>query len=173
MVVQHIILTAALWICERYVYIYIAKTSVISHFHSKIFTIHAGTVTITPPGVARVCSGSHLELMCTTAGGFLRWRFNVTRGFNDIVTSTRTIQSAVPAVDAMFELEVNSTMFNFSRTSAEGSLPVMSTVVISHVSSSLNGTVMNCIDLSTSNLSSTIIIIGEREPLQGMLIFMS
>jgi hypothetical protein len=36
------------------------------------------------------------------------------------------------------------------------------------VSSSLNGTVMNCIDLSTSNSSSIIIIIGERAPLHGM-----
>jgi hypothetical protein len=108
--------------------------------------------------------------MCTTAGGFLRWKFNVTRGLNDTVTQTRTIQAAVPAVDAMFQLLVNSTMFNFSRTSAEGSLPVMSKAVISHVSNSLNGTVMNCIDLVTSSLSSTIIIIGERESLQGMLI---
>jgi hypothetical protein len=35
------------------------------------------------------------------------------------------------------------------------------------VNSSLNGTVMDCIDVGSSNASSTTIIIREREPLQG------
>ena len=100
----------------------------------------------------------------------------MTRGVNDVIFVTRTIQAAVPAGDAMSQLVVNSTMFNFSRTSAEGSLPVMSKVVIRPMSSSLNGTVINCIDLDTSSsTATTIIIIGglEGEPLQGMLVFMS
>ena len=106
--------------------------------------------------------------MCTTTGGFVRWRFSVTRRLNDTITTTRTIQAAVPAGDAMFQFVVNSTVFNFSRTSAEGSLPMMSKIVIGPVSSSLNGTVMNCIDLDTSSSTATTIIVGEREPLQGM-----
>ena len=98
----------------------------------------------------------------------------MTRRLDDTNTITRTIQAAVPAGDAMSQFVVNSTMFNFSRTSAEGSLPVMSKVVIGPVSSSLNGTVMNCIDLdASSSTATTIIVIGdlEREPLQGMLVF--
>ena len=91
----------------------------------------------------------------------------MTRGLNDTHTITRTIQAAVPAGDAMFQFAVNSTMFNFSRTSAEGSLPMISKVVIGPVSSSLNGTMMNCIDLSTTSSTATTIIVGEREPLQG------
>ena len=97
----------------------------------------------------------------------------MTRGLNDIVTATRTILAAVPASNAMFQLVVNSTMFNFSRISAEGSLPVMSKVAIGPVTGSLNGTVMNCIDSDTSSSTATTIIIGdlEREPLQGMLVY--
>ena len=96
----------------------------------------------------------------------MRWRFSVTRGLNDTITTTRTIQAAVPADDAMFQFVVNSTVFNFSRTSAEDSLPMMSKIVIGPVSSSLNGTVMNCIDLGTTSSTATTIIVGEREPLQ-------
>ena len=97
----------------------------------------------------------------------------MTLGFNDTNIITRTIQAAVPAGDAMSQFVVNSTMFNFSRTSTEGSLPVISKVVIRPVSSSLNGTVINCRDLDApSSTATTIIIIGdlEREPLQGMLV---
>ena len=129
-------------------------------------------MTISPPGIARVCSGGQLELVCTTTGGFLQWRFSVTRGVYDTIFVTRTIQAAVPAGDAMFQFVVNSTVFNFSRTSAEGSLPLMSRVVIGPVSHSLNGTVMNCINLiASSSTATTIVIIAdlEREPLQGML----
>ena len=126
-------------------------------------------MTLSPPGVAPVCSGDQLELMCTTTGRLLCWRIiNVTRGLNYTYTLTRTIQATVLDEDAMTQLVINSTMFNFSRTSAQDSLPVMSKVVIGPVSSGLNGTVMNCVNLGTSSSSSTTIIIREREPLPGM-----
>jgi hypothetical protein len=59
-------------------------------------------------------------------------------------------------------------VFNFSRISAHNSRPVMSTLVISPVSNSLNGTVMNCVELDTGEVSSTTIIVGDRVALQGM-----
>ena len=68
------------------------------------------------------------------------------------------------------QLTVNSTlMFNFSRISANNGVPVMSRVVISPVSNSLNGTVMKCVDTDTAEVPSTTIIIGigERGALQG------
>ena len=92
----------------------------------------------------------------------------MTHGLNYTDTLTRTIQATVLDEDAMTQLVVNSTMFNFSRTSAQDSLPVMSKVVIGPVNGSLNGTVMNCVDLDTLSSSSTTIIIVEREPLPGM-----
>ena len=127
-----------------------------------------GAVTLSPPRVAPVCSGGQLELMCTTTGGLLQWRFNVTRGINDLLTFRRSIQATRTDEGSMHQFVVNSTMFNFSRTSAQDSLPVMSKVVIGPVNGSLNGTVMSCVDLDTLSSSSTTIIIVEREPLRGM-----
>ena len=129
-----------------------------------------GAVTLSPPGVAPVCSGGQLELICTTTGDFLQWRFNVTRGINDLFTFRRSIQATLTEEESMHQFPVNSTMFNFSRTSAQDSLPVMSKVVIGPISSGLNGTVMNCVDLDAPIISSssTTIIVIEREPLQGM-----
>ena len=92
----------------------------------------------------------------------------MTHGLNYTDTLTRTIQATVLDEDAMTQLVVNSTVFNFSRTSAQDSLPVMSKLVIGPVNGSLNGTVMNCIDLDTSSSSSTTIIIIEEETLRGM-----
>ena len=115
-----------------------------------------------------MCSGGQLELICTTIGDFLQWRFSVTRGINDLLTFRRSIQATLTDEESMHQFVVNSTMFNFSRTSAQDSLPVMSKVVIGPVNGSLNGTVMNCVDLDTLSSSSTTIIIVEREPLPGM-----
>ena len=94
----------------------------------------------------------------------------MTRGLNYTDTLTRTIQATVLDEDAMTQLVVNSTIFNFSRTSAQDSLPVMSKLVIGPVNGrlSLNGTVMNCIDVVTSSSSSTTFIIIEKETLRGM-----
>ena len=96
---------------------------------------HSGISTLSPPGVAPVCSGGQLELTCTTTGGFLVWTFNVFRGNESTVTNIlRNILSTDSAGGAMSELIVNSTMFNFSRTSAQDRLPVMSRLLINPVS---------------------------------------
>ena len=130
---------------------------------------HSGTSTLSPPGMAPVCSGGQLELTCTTTGGFLAWTFNVFRGNESTVTNIlRNILSTDSAGGAMSELIVNSTMFNFSRTSAQDRLPVMSRLLISPVSDGLQGTVINCVDVETSEVSSTTIIVRERDSLQGM-----
>jgi hypothetical protein len=119
-----------------------------------------GAVTLSPSGVAPVCSGDQLELICTTAGDLLLWRFSVIRG--DDTTATEFERSTS---SAMFQLTVNSMVFNFSTIN---SMPVISRLVINPVNNSLNGTVMNCEDVDTLEGSSTTIIVGERGALQGM-----
>ena len=57
----------------------------------------------------------------------------------------------------MSEIRVNSTTFTIMRTSAQHSLPLISTLVIDSVSSALNGTVVNCKDVGTSMTASTTI----------------
>ena len=123
------------------------------------------TITLSPSGVAPVCSGDQLELTCTTtAEDLLQWRFSVIRGNETTaIEITRTIRSTGRNLS---HLEVNSIMFNFSRTTSYGSVPVISTLLIGPVSNSLNGTVINCV---TSEVSSTTIIIRRRNSVQGMI----
>ena len=127
------------------------------------------TVTLTPPEVAPVCSGGRLELMCTTGGSALDWRFRVfLENETTISDLTRLFFSSDSARAAMSLLMVNSTLFNFSRTSARDSLPVESTLVIGPVSDNLNGTVVSCVDLESSNSSSTTVVTFRRDSLPGM-----
>ena len=128
-----------------------------------------GAVMISPPGVAPVCDGDQLELTCTTTGSLLEWRFNVIRGNATTATEfSRIILATGSASNAMSLLVVNSIMFRFSRTSVEDSLPVMTRLLINPVSRSLNGTVINCEDVGTSEVSSTTVIVRETDLLQGM-----
>ena len=70
-------------------------------------------------------SSGQLELMCTVTGSFLEWRFTVVRGNETIATEfSRIILSTESASAVMSHLIINSTMFTFSRTSAENSLPL-------------------------------------------------
>ena len=63
----------------------------------------------------------------------------------------------------MSQLIVNLTVFNFSKTSAKDRLPVMSRILISPVSNGLNGTVVNCVDVETSEVLSTTVNIAEED----------
>ena len=126
---------------------------------------HSGTAILSPSGVAPVCSGHQLELMCTITGDPLQWRFSVIRG--DETTATEIRRSVNSIGPVMSNLTVNSTVFNFSRISAHNSMPVMSRLVISPVNNRLNGTVMNCVDVESGDVASTTIIVGERGALQG------
>ena len=79
----------------------------------------------------------------------------------NVTTATefsRIIVSSGPPSVVMPQLVVNSTTFNISRTSAENR-PVMSRLLINPVTNNLNGTVINCVDVFASELSSTTIII--------------
>ena len=63
--------------------------------------------------------------------------------------------------DQMTEESVNSTTFTFMRTSAQFASPQISTLSIDSVSSGLNGTVVNCMDVyNPVSSTSTIQVIG-------------
>ena len=117
-----------------------------------------------------MCNGSQLELTCTTTGDFLQWRFSVIRGNETSPTTvfTRTIISVFSASNAISQSVVNSTVFTFSKLSAEDNLPVVSRLLISPVSWGLNGTEMSCRDLTTSETAVTIIKIID-DHLQGKI----
>ena len=73
-----------------------------------------------------------------------------------------TFESVVDFVSPTFPLHtitVNSIMFTFSRISYPNRQPLVSRLLINRVNSSINGTVVNCADRETRNMSSTIIIV--------------
>ena len=121
-----------------------------------MLSYHAGDVIISPPGVATVCSGHQLELTCSTSGGTHEWSFSFTR-------SRRAIVSSLPDNQTSYLL-VSSVTLNFSRVSSEGSLPLISRLLISPVSDGLNGSTVSCTDLITPESASTSInIIGNSQ----------
>ena len=111
-------------------------------------------VMISPSGVASVCSGGQLELICTVAGTFLQWSFFL---FPEGETMARRFFRSLHSgsFPATSDLEVNSITFTFSRISADGSQPLVSRLLITPISDDLNGTEVNCTDVLASNTSST------------------
>ena len=77
------------------------------------------------------------------------------------MTFMRTVSSVGPS-SVIEPLTVNSTLFMFSRTSTQDSLPLMSRLLINPATVDLNGTVLNCIEVATSerSISSIHIIRG-------------
>ena len=113
-------------------------------------------VMISPPGIAPVCSGDQLELICTTTGRFLELSFFlIPEGDTTARRYSRVLNSDSPTS----ELEVNTITFMFSIISAGSSLHLTSRLIISPVSDSLNRTEVNCTDVGTSNSTSTIVTV--------------
>jgi hypothetical protein len=107
-------------------------------------------VTISPSGVAPVCPGGQLKLMCTTTitAMFLQWSFDLIRG--NEATPTHFTRTITPSSSTMTYLIVNSVTFNFSRMSAQNSLPLMSQLLVGPVIEGLNGIEVNCEDIDSS-----------------------
>ena len=133
---------------------------------TTIFMAYTGLVTLSPSREfkALVCSvGEQLELTCNTTGTFLRW--NVTLSEDIAMTDTRpyTRLLAHSSVSTTASpLIIDSTIIHFTRTSSQGSLPLTSTLLIDHVTEGLNGTMVSCMEVSTSHeatsISATVII---------------
>ena len=105
--------------------------------------------------------GDQLGVMCSTNGNTLDWKF-VLVGTNDHIDSTITSTQQVQDVRTS-----HSVIFLFSRTSEQGTLPLVSTLEISSVGQNLNGSTIICME-STSNAmapmaTTTVHIVGEND----------
>ena len=82
-----------------------------------------------------MCSvGEQLELTCSTTETFLRW--NVTLPEDIEIDGTRTFTRSLAhssLTSRTSPLMVDSTTIHFTRTSSQGSLPLISTLLIDHV----------------------------------------
>jgi hypothetical protein len=114
-----------------------------SHNYSFNY-LSAGEVEISPSPVAPVCqAGDQLELTCTSSGAFHRWEFTV---FPENMTHTTLPITSVGTSGASPPLTISGSMITFSRLSGQGSSPLVSRIVVSPVTSGLNGTVVNCFE---------------------------
>ena len=132
-----------------------------------------GAVALSPSGVALVCSGDVLNLTCATDGRFLEWSFSLTpENQTAPMRYTRTLQLGGPNHLQTFEQIIGSITFIYSRISAENVLPVMSMLSINPVKDRLNGVMINCTDITTSHLESTIInVVNENEIMSKYVYF--
>ena len=122
-------------------------------------------VTLSPMTVAPVCRvGDQLQVTCTASVEFIRWSLVVVNehGMDEEITVSRNSRDPNPEPK---ERIINSTMFTFSRTSAEDALPLISTLSINSVSIGLNETVVGCMDANNpmTSASTTIYIIDVSE----------
>ena len=115
---------------------------------------------ISPSPRAAVCRvGDSLAVMCNTNESVVDWNIAFA-GTNDridsIVTSTTQVQDIRTS---------NSNVFIFSRTSERGALPLISTLDISSVTSSLNGSTISCMDSSSvaMEVTTTVYIISDSD----------
>ena len=111
-----------------------------------------------------VCNGSQFEVSCATNETFLRWEFSVitSESGGTPMTFMRTVSSFGPSSD-IEPLTVNSTLFMFSRTSTQDDLPLTFRLLIDPVTVNLNGTVLNCVEVATTEkLATSINIIQGR-----------
>ena len=102
------------------------------------FLLYAGALTLSPLNVALACAGDQLEFFCSTEERFLEW---------GIVTPQKYLSRLVPASAIAQELEplfINDTVVNVTKTSSIGMQTLMSTLLIGNVTIDLNGTIVNC-----------------------------
>ena len=127
-------------------------------------------VLLSPSGVAPVCSGGQLELMCTTAGGFQEWDFHISENMT-AATYGRLANNQAGLI--IMPVVTESIIFNISRVSLPERLPLVSKLSIITERSIANGTEVTCtcIDAVTNAaLSTTVIVMNESSVLQGMLV---
>ena len=112
---------------------------------------YADAVTLSPEAVAPVCQdGDPLELTCITNGSFMRWNITARNRLGTFQDYGPLFVSAEDATQQTSSATVDYSTFTTMRISDQGSLPLISTMVINPVNRDLNGTIVNCEDVGTS-----------------------
>ena len=124
-------------------------------------------VTLSLMMVAPVCRvGDPLQLTCTATVEFISWSiFRISeQGTLEMEINDVQINSRDPN-QMPIQTVANSATFTFSRNSAQGASPLISTLSIDSVSIGLNGTVVHCSEIGNSGTlaSSTIQIVDTSQ----------
>ena len=92
-----------------------------------------------------------------TTGMFLNWSVALTTVNGTIGREFSRLLQSIGSADQTHEQIIDSSTFRFSRTSVENVLPLTSILRISPTSKTLNGAVINCTDVASTNSASTIV----------------
>ena len=139
--------------CYRQVKGIVTQINLIIRFADSVVKLmlpRTGVVEISPSAVAPVCqAGDQLELTCTSSGTIHRWEVTVMmpQAMNFPLTPILSIGGTPQLV------MINNSTFTASKLSGDGSLPLMSRIMVNPVSAVLNGTVVNCFEGSSSTES--------------------
>ena len=117
-------------------------------------------VTLSSMSVTPVCHvGDPLQLTCTATVEFKRWSILQANEQGTLVEPVNPVQINSRDNNQMSRIIImNSSMFTFTRTSAQGDLPLISTLSIGSVGIGLNGTVIRCSDVANPTSSASTII---------------
>ena len=121
-----------------------------------------------------MCVGQQIELTCTTNGSFILWNFMLTNDQGIFRMYDRIISLVDPPQQASYLL-VNSTSFNFTRSSTQNSSPLTTSLLITvrNGSNTLNGTQINCTGIMGNirmSTSTTVHVMGDVHT--GLLILL-
>ena len=113
---------------------------------------------LSPMMVAPVCHvGDPINLTCTASVEFISWSIVVVNAHGRDQEITAFINSRDTS-QLPTRRVINSTTFNFMRSSAQGVSPLMSMLSIDSVSIDLNGTVVNCMNVANPMISASTAI---------------
>ena len=99
----------------------------------------------------RVCPGDYETLICNTNHIFLEW--SVSTASQSSLRETRSISYLDQSPTITPITLMNSINFTFSRDSSPRALPLVSTMTIKNVTSTLEGTVVSCTGINSSSSS--------------------
>lgn len=119
-----------------------------------------------PPQVRSVCSREKIAFFCSTNKSLiLRWTITIPKANITYLKNVPSTGSGLLPV-ITHQTVHNTAVFNFSRSTESGSFPFTTMLIISGISSDLNGTEMFCRGLVTPLpviLNYTIILVKEGE----------
>ena len=112
--------------------------------------------------VAPVCRvGDPLQLICTVSIENIQWKILQANEQGVLQEVTTAVRLTTHDANQMSQRIVNSATFNFVRSSAQFTQPLISTLSIDSVNMDLNGTEVRCSEVggSMTSASTTIQII--------------
>ena len=108
-----------------------------------VLTDTESKIILSPDGLANVCPGEEFTLTCSTdQADFVKW--NVQNTITSSFSRSWLISNSGTSVMLNLSIAEDPNAFSISRNSEPESLPLISSLTITNVTTSWNGTVVNC-----------------------------